>query len=76
MMGDFHAKISSDNRGYEEVMEKHVLREVSNSGERFTILYALKKLVIGRSVYQHVRIHEAAMVLPSLLIEKHIIMSA
>ena len=35
-MGDFNAKIGSDNRDYERVMDHHDLGEISENGELFS----------------------------------------
>ena len=35
MMGDFSAKVGSDNRGYDELVEQHGLREMNDNGQRF-----------------------------------------
>jgi hypothetical protein len=34
-MGYLNAKMGSDNRGYEEVMEQHAFGENSENGEKF-----------------------------------------
>ncbi|KAL3877277.1 hypothetical protein ACJMK2_035009 [Sinanodonta woodiana] len=59
VMGDFNAKIGSDNRGYEEIMGQHGLGEINDNGERFANLCATSNLVIGGSVFSHRRIHKA-----------------
>ena len=47
-MGDFNAKIGSDNRGYEEIMGQQGLGEMNDNGERFADLFATSHLVINR----------------------------
>ena len=47
VMGDFNAKIGSDNRGYEEIMGQQGLGEMNDNGERFADLCATSDLVIG-----------------------------
>ena len=47
LMGDFNAKIGQDNTGYEEVMGRHGLGEISGNGERFADFCAMNNLVIG-----------------------------
>ena len=66
LMGDFNAKIGSDNTGYEEVMGRQGIGEMNDNGERFTDLCATTNLVIGGSVFQHKRIHKATWVSPDL----------
>ena len=38
VMGDFNAKIGSDNRGKEEIMGAQGLGEMNDTGERFAYL--------------------------------------
>ena len=64
LMGDFNAKIGSDNIGYEEVMGQHGLGVMNDSGERLADLCALNKLVLGGSVFPHRRIHKATWLSP------------
>lgn len=59
LMGDFNAKIGSDNTGYEDVMGTHGLGQMNENGERFADLCALNQLVIGGSIFPHKRIHKA-----------------
>nr|KAG5710957.1 hypothetical protein BaRGS_013691 [Batillaria attramentaria] len=59
LMGDFNAKIGSDNTGYEEVMGTYGLGELNENGERFADTCALNSLVIGGSIFQHKKIHKA-----------------
>ena len=47
LMGDFNAKIGSDNTGYDEVMGRHGLGEMNENGERFADACALNNVVIG-----------------------------
>ena len=41
MMGDFNAKIGSDNTGYEDIMGSHGLGQMNENGEPFVNLCAL-----------------------------------
>jgi len=59
LMGDFNAKIGSDNTGYEDIMGTHGLGQMNENGERFADLCALNQLVIGGSIFLHKRIHKA-----------------
>nr|KAG5709545.1 hypothetical protein BaRGS_001595 [Batillaria attramentaria] len=47
LMGDFNAKIGSDNTGYENTMGTHGLGQMNENGERFADFCALNQLVIG-----------------------------
>ena len=72
VMGDLNAKIGEDNTGYEEVMGRHGLGEMSDNGERFTDFCALNGLVIGGSIFPHKRIHKVAWVSPDNSTENQI----
>ena len=63
-MGDFNAKIVSNNRGYEEVMGTHGIGEMNENGEMFADLCSFNRLIIGGSVFPHRRIHKAKWVSP------------
>ncbi len=51
LMGDFNAKIGSNNRGYEEVMGTHGFGETNENGEMFADLCSFNRLIIGGSVF-------------------------
>ena len=72
LMGDFNEKMGSDNRGYEEVMGQHALREMKMNGERFANLYELNNLVIGCSFFAHKRIQKATWASPDHVTENQI----
>ena len=72
VMGDFNAKIGSNNKGYEEVMGQQGLGEMNDNGERFADLCATSNLVIGGSFFHHRRIHKATWVSPDLSTENQI----
>nr|KAG5711442.1 hypothetical protein BaRGS_025869 [Batillaria attramentaria] len=55
LMGDFNAKIGSDNTGYEDTMGTHGLGQMNENGERFADFCALNQLVIGGSIFPHKR---------------------
>ena len=58
IMGDFNAKIGSDNQGFENVMGVRGLGVMNdNHGERFVNACAANNIVIGGSVFPHKRIH-------------------
>ena len=62
VMSDFNAKIAEDIAGYEEVMGRHGLGQMSDNGEKFTEFCALNGLVIGGSILPHKRIHKVTWV--------------
>ena len=72
LMGDFNAKIGSDNTGYEDVMGTHGLGMMNENGERFADLCALNQLVIGGSIFPHKRIHKATWRSPDHVTENQI----
>ncbi|VDP30540.1 unnamed protein product [Schistosoma margrebowiei] len=58
LMGDFNAKVGTDNTGYEDIMGRHGLGERNENGERFLNLCAFNKLVIGGFIFPYKRIHK------------------
>ena len=72
LMGDFNAKIGSDNTGYDEVMGRQGLGKMNENGECFADACALNNVVIGGSVFPHKRIHKATWVSPDLITENQI----
>ena len=72
MMGDFNAKIGSDNTGYEDTMGTHGLGVMNDNGERFADLCASNQLVIGGSIFPHKRIHKATWISPDHVTENQI----
>ncbi|VDP00793.1 unnamed protein product [Schistosoma margrebowiei] len=64
LMGDFNAKVGTDNTGYEDIMGRHGLGERNENGERFANLCALNKLVIGGILFPHKRIHKTTWTSP------------
>ena len=71
-MGDFNAKIGSNNQGYENVMGVHGLGVMNDNGERFVNTCTANIIVIGGSVYPHNRIHKATCVSPDQVTENQI----
>nr|KAG5700280.1 hypothetical protein BaRGS_022907 [Batillaria attramentaria] len=72
LMGDFNAKIGSDNTGYEDTMGTHGLGQMNEDGERFADFCALNQLVIGGSIFPHKRIHKATWRSPDHVTENQI----
>ena len=72
IMGDFNAKIGSDNQGYENVMGVHGLGVMNDNGERFVNACAINNIVIVGSVFTHKRIHKATWVSPDQVTENQI----
>ncbi|VDP29139.1 unnamed protein product, partial [Schistosoma margrebowiei] len=64
LMGDFNAKVGTDNTGYEDIMGRHGLGERNENGERFANLCAFNKLVIGGTIFPHKRIHKTTWTSP------------
>ncbi|VDP37264.1 unnamed protein product [Schistosoma margrebowiei] len=68
LMGDFNAKVGTDNTGYEDIMGRHGLGERNENGERFANLCVFNKLVIGGTIFPHKRIHKLLLLLLLLLL--------
>ena len=65
LLGDFNAKIGSDNSGYERIMGCHGKEgEMNENGELFADLCAENDLVIGGSIFPHKEIHKITWVSP------------
>ena len=58
LLGDFNAKVGSNNKDFETVMRKHGLGEMSDNGELFADFCSFNKLVIGGSVFPHKKVHK------------------
>ena len=71
LMGDFNAKIGSNN-GYEEVMDTHGIGEMNENGEMFADRCSFNILIIGGSVFPHRRIHKATWISPDHRTENEI----
>ncbi|VDO87290.1 unnamed protein product [Schistosoma margrebowiei] len=63
-MGDFNAKVGTDNTGYEDIMGRQGLGERNENGERFANLCAFNKPVIGGTIFPHKRIHKTTWTSP------------
>ena len=72
VMGDFNAKVGSDNVGFEEIMGKHGLGVRNENGELFAEMCATNGLMIGGTVFPHKRIHKATWVSPDQQTENQI----
>ncbi|VDP54835.1 unnamed protein product [Schistosoma margrebowiei] len=72
LMGDFNAKVGTDNTGYEDIMGRHGLGERNENGERFANLCAFNKLVIGGTLFPHKRIHKATWTSPDHTMQNQI----
>ena len=72
IMGDFNAKIGTDNTGYEDIMGTHGVGQMNENGERFADLCALNQLVIGGSIFPHKRIHKTTWRSPNHVTENQI----
>ncbi|XP_070138490.1 craniofacial development protein 2-like [Drosophila bipectinata] len=57
-MGDFNAKIGTNNNGLETIMGRHGVGTRSNNGDRLIDLCQTFQLVIGGTVFPHKEIHK------------------
>ncbi|KAI5729125.1 hypothetical protein M8J77_025799 [Diaphorina citri] len=58
IMGDFNAKVGTDNEGVELVMGKHGLGTRNNNGSRLVEFCGLNELVIGGTLFPHKQCHK------------------
>ena len=72
MTGDFNAKVGEDNTGSESVMEKHGLGAKNENGDQFVEFCAFNSLVIGRTIFPHMRVHKTTWVSPDQCTENQI----
>ncbi|VDP16754.1 unnamed protein product [Schistosoma margrebowiei] len=64
LMGDFNAKVGTDNTGYEDIMKRQGLEERNENGERFANLCAFSRLVIKGTMFPCKRIHKTTWTSP------------
>ena len=64
VMGDLNAKVGEDNRNYEQVIEKHVLGEINDNGDRLLACCVFDNLIIGGTIFPHKKIHKATWISP------------
>ncbi|VDP03834.1 unnamed protein product [Schistosoma margrebowiei] len=64
LMGDFNAKVGTDNTGYEDIMGRRGLGERNENSERFANLCAFNEQVIGGTMFPHKRIHKTTWTSP------------
>ena len=72
VMGDFNAKIGSDNFGREYVMGSEGLGQINENGELFADFCSFNNIVIGGSLFRHKRIHKATWISPDHYTENQI----
>lgn len=64
LMGDFNAKVGSNNEDIEHVMGKHGLGEMNNNGELLVELCWLNEFKIGGTLFPHKAEHKVTWVSP------------
>jgi hypothetical protein len=59
IIGDFNAKVGSNNEGHESAMGKHGIGERNDNGERLLDICEINNLVITGTIFSHrdVRFH-------------------
>uniref|UniRef100_A0A183KJT2 Endo/exonuclease/phosphatase domain-containing protein n=1 Tax=Schistosoma curassoni TaxID=6186 RepID=A0A183KJT2_9TREM len=72
LMGDLNVMVGMDNTGYEDIMGRHGLRERNENGERFANLSAFNKMIIGRTMFPHKRVHKTTWISPDHITENQI----
>lgn len=64
MMGDFNAKVGSENKNLEHVMGKHGVGVMNSNGELLVELCGLNELKIGGTLFPHKLTHKVTWVSP------------
>jgi hypothetical protein len=64
LMGDFNAKVGSDNTNRELIMGKHGTRTQNENREHFTEFCTPQNLVIRGTIFPHKTIHKTTWTLP------------
>ena len=72
LMGDFNAKIGTDNTGYEDIMGEHGTGEMNENGELFANMCSQNKFVIGGSIFPHKMIHKTTWMSPDCTTQNQI----
>ena len=64
IMGDFNAKVGSNNTGYERVMGRYGCGNMNENGEKFAEFCGNNNLVYGGTLFPHRDIHKLTWVSP------------
>lgn len=64
LMGDFNAKVGSDNLNLEHVMGKQGLGDINENGELFVEACVTAELVIGGTLFIHKKCHKTTWISP------------
>lgn len=64
LMGNFNAKVGSENAGYERVMGRHGCGSMNENREYFTEFCGNNNLVIRGTLFQHQEIYKLTWVSP------------
>ena len=72
LMGDFNAKVGSDNLDIENVMGKHGIGKMNENGELLVELCGLNKLKIGGTLFPHKTCHKVTWVSPDSITQNQI----
>lgn len=64
LMGDFNAKVGSDNTSWESAMGNHGIGVMNENGRLFADLCVRNELVIGGTLFPHKDIHKTTWVSP------------
>ncbi|XP_064645936.1 craniofacial development protein 2-like [Lineus longissimus] len=58
LLGDFNARLGSDNAGRESNMGKHGMGTMNDNGSRLSDLCGANRLTVGGTLFEHKRIHK------------------
>jgi hypothetical protein len=72
LMGDFNAKVGSDNENLQHVMGRHGIGEINDNGERLVELCGMNEMKIGGTLFPHKPVHKVTWVSPDNSTENQI----
>jgi hypothetical protein len=72
LMGDFNAKVGTDNNGLEDIMGKNGIGEKNENGEMMVELCGLHQLKIGGTLFKHKNCHKITWVSPDKKVQNQI----
>ena len=64
LMGDFNAKVGSENEDLQHIIGRHGIGEINDNGERLVELCGMAEMKIGGTLFPHKPVHKVTWVSP------------